>query len=235
MSNKLAIGVFTGGNRLRLQIQYAFAAVGSSSAVGQISGVGRCVGTTDGAATAVAEAKTNRLTGTAFGGATVAGSIAFVMQVDGAASGVASAVAAGLSNRVVGLAFGSSTAQHFVQFSGLAFGTSTAVGAADAESKFRPKDLFLGYESDGTSITIPIASVIGLTDAEADTVTGDWREILQAVLLRSVEYHRSFVWSERLRTYNAFGMNLPNSRTFDRHFGITFYTDMGEPNVAQEP
>ena len=184
MPNNLAIGVVAGGNRLSLQVQYVFAAAGSAAAAGQIRGIRSCVGTTDGVATAVAEGKNNNLTGTAFGSAVVTGRIVIVTQVDGAASGVASAVAVGLSNRVVGLAFGSSTAQHFVQFSGLAFGTSTAVGAADAESKFRPKDLFLGYESDGTSITIPIASVIGLTAAEADTVTGDWREVLQAVLLR---------------------------------------------------
>jgi hypothetical protein len=118
-------------------------------------------------------------------------------------------------------------------------GLAQNINVAEAEGygfrKFAPMLLFSGYVSDGTSITIPIADLIGLTAAEADAVTGDWREILQAILLHAVEYHRSFVWSERPRTYNAFGMNLFRTQTLDRHFGITFYTDMGAPNVAPEP
>jgi hypothetical protein len=102
-------------------------------------------------------------------------------------------------------------------------------------TRFDPPLLWPSYASDGTSIIIPIADLIGLTAAEADATTGDWREILQAILLTAVEYHRSFTWSDQPRTYNAFGMNLLHTQTFDRHFGITFYTDMGEPNVAPEP
>jgi hypothetical protein len=100
---------------------------------------------------------------------------------------------------------------------------------------FPPNSLFVGYAADETSLTIPIASLIGLTAAEADAVTGDCREILQAILLRAVEYHQSFVWSEQPRTYNAFGMNLFRTQTLDRHFAITFHVDMGEANVAPEP
>jgi hypothetical protein len=91
------------------------------------------------------------------------------------------------------------------------------------------------YSSDGTNITFPIANLIGLTAAEADSVTGDLREILQAIFLKSTEYYISDTWSVRLRTVDFFGMNLLNSRTFDRHFAITFYVDMGDPNVAPEP
>lgn len=102
-------------------------------------------------------------------------------------------------------------------------------------SLLAPRAIFYGYEFDGTSLSIPIADLIGLSVEEADAVTGDWREVLQAILLTATEYHRSFQWSIQPRTYNPFGMNLLNSRTFDRHFGITFYVDMGEANVAPEP
>jgi hypothetical protein len=98
-----------------------------------------------------------------------------------------------------------------------------------------PEQVIPGYSSDGTSITLPIASLIGLTAAEADAVTGDWREILQAILLRAVEYHRSWTWHQQPRAYSPFGMNLLNRRTFDRRFSITFHVDMGEANVAPEP
>jgi len=98
-----------------------------------------------------------------------------------------------------------------------------------------PEQAIPGYSSDGKNITMPIASLIGLSAAEADAVTGDWREILQAILLRAVEYHKTWVWSDQTRTYEPFKMDLLNSRTFDRHFLIHFHVDMGEPNVAPEP
>jgi hypothetical protein len=102
-------------------------------------------------------------------------------------------------------------------------------------TRWSPKYLFPNYSSDGTNITIPITSLIGLTAAESDVVTGDWREILQAILLRAVEYHKTWVWSEQPRTFDAFVADLLNSRTFDRHFLIHFIVNMGDPNIAPEP
>jgi hypothetical protein len=98
-----------------------------------------------------------------------------------------------------------------------------------------PEQAIPGYSSDGTSITMPIASLVGLTSAEADTVTGDWREILQAILLRAVEYQNSFVWSDRPFTYRIFGVNQFNRQTLDRWFATSFYTNRDEANVADEP
>ena len=102
-------------------------------------------------------------------------------------------------------------------------------------SEFAPKLVFPGYRANWTTVVIPIADLIGLTAEEADAVTGDWREILQAILLRAVEYHNAWTWSDRPRCYSPFGMNLFRTQTFDRHFAITFYVDMGEANVAPEP
>jgi hypothetical protein len=102
-------------------------------------------------------------------------------------------------------------------------------------SLLAPRAVFYGYTFDGTSLSIPIADLAGLSVEEADVVTGDWRKILQAVLTYSVEYHSNFQWSIQPRTYDVFKMDLPNSRYIDRHFLTHFYTDMGDPNVAQEP
>ena len=44
-----------------------------------------------------------------------------------------------------------------------------------------PTAYFPGYTSDGTNITIPIASLGALTSAEASATTGDIREILRAI------------------------------------------------------
>jgi hypothetical protein len=238
MSNRLDVGTGSGGNTLFLGDRvYVGSAVGVSTAIGQ--------------------ALSNRAVGTALGSANVTG-VGYAVAIGiGTVYGASLAAGISLTNRAIGLAAGTSLAQYLVQFVGSAAGTSTVIGVADAQylvqfvgsaagtstvigvadaaSKFKPLDLFVGYSSDGTSITIPISSVIGLTAEEADVITGDWREVLQAILLRAVEHHRSFTWSEQLRTYNAFGMNMLNSSTYNRHFSTTFYTHQCGANVVQEP
>jgi hypothetical protein len=102
---------------------------------------------------------------------------------------------------------------------------------------FLPSSLFIGYSTDGTSITIPISTLSGLTAAEADATTGDWREVLQAILRRSFDYSQLFVTTpraEQARTYGIHKQDFYNS-TIDSYFTVKFLTDMGEPNVAPEP
>ena len=48
-----------------------------------------------------------------------------------------------------------------------------------------PTQLFPGYVSDGTTISIPIADLNGLTPAEADPATGNGMEVLRALLEKS--------------------------------------------------
>jgi len=45
-----------------------------------------------------------------------------------------------------------------------------------------PTQMFPGYSSDGTAITIPIADFEGLTPAEADATTGNAMEVLRAMV-----------------------------------------------------
>lgn len=45
-----------------------------------------------------------------------------------------------------------------------------------------PTDLIAGYTSDGTNITIPLASLTGLSAAEAAADTGDGREVIRVLL-----------------------------------------------------
>lgn len=98
-----------------------------------------------------------------------------------------------------------------------------------------PKFVFPGYSSDGTNITIPIDNLIGLTAAEADATTGDWREILQAWLLKATEYQRSIVWSSQARAYDIFQMDRQKIPELDRYFRVNFYINYGVPHVAPEP
>lgn len=45
-----------------------------------------------------------------------------------------------------------------------------------------PSQLFPGMSADATTITIPLADLAGLTQAEADPATGDGREVSRILL-----------------------------------------------------
>ena len=45
-----------------------------------------------------------------------------------------------------------------------------------------PTDLFNSYSSDGTTMSIDLADLNGLSAAEADATTGDGREIVRALV-----------------------------------------------------
>ena len=45
-----------------------------------------------------------------------------------------------------------------------------------------PTNTWPGYTSNGTSITIPLAALPGLSSGAADATTGDAREILQKII-----------------------------------------------------
>lgn len=45
-----------------------------------------------------------------------------------------------------------------------------------------PNATFSSWSEDATNITLPIASVTGLTAAEADGATGDIREVIRCIL-----------------------------------------------------
>ena len=48
--------------------------------------------------------------------------------------------------------------------------------------------LFSGATSDGTDLTIPIAAITGLTAADVDATTGDWRELMFNILNHVNDY-----------------------------------------------
>lgn len=48
-----------------------------------------------------------------------------------------------------------------------------------------PTQLFPGYTSDGTTITIPLADLAGLTAAEANPATGNGMEVLRTIIAKA--------------------------------------------------
>lgn len=60
-----------------------------------------------------------------------------------------------------------------------------------------PSSLFSSWSEDGTDITVPIASITGLTANEADGTTGDWRSILGRILDHSYNYREGLASADK--------------------------------------
>lgn len=106
-----------------------------------------------------------------------------------------------------------------------------------------PTNMWPGYTSDGTNITIPIAEIPGLSVAEANAVTGDWRDVFQALLLNLDEY---MDWTRedavgvyiRPRTVHIAvfeNWNLPTVNQMKRSVRIKFNIHYAMQTLAEEP
>lgn len=85
--------------------------------------------------------------------------------------------------------------------------------------RFAPVGILAGYSSDGTNITFPISSLPGLSVAEANTTTGDWRDLFQALCLLNHEWFTAIQASRRPQTVSSF--MLENWRHHSTTFGYT--------------
>ena len=104
-----------------------------------------------------------------------------------------------------------------------------------------PTLLWPSYSSNGTNITIPIAALDGLTAAEADTTTGDWRSIMLSIISTAYRYYDSLATEDKP---TALTMAQPTisaitsgtfAGTFRTTYSFTLYNEYSTPDVADEP
>ena len=60
-----------------------------------------------------------------------------------------------------------------------------------------PTALIAGWSEDGTDVTFPLASVPGLTAANSDAVTGDWRDILLFLVEQAFNHYNGLATADR--------------------------------------
>lgn len=102
-------------------------------------------------------------------------------------------------------------------------GDSTVSGISDITIlRFAPNRVCENYFFDGTSIHIPISCLPGLTAEEANSVSGDWREIFQAFCLLNHDWYNLYKPSGGLdmQTYRSFKLDNPNARNSIFQYGI---------------
>lgn len=97
-----------------------------------------------------------------------------------------------------------------------------------------PSALFPSWAEDGTTITVPLASITDLTAVEADGTTGDWRAIMLRIMDHVWAYSQGLATADKptklliTRQRRESGTNIINSYRID----VTTNTD--ETSMASE-
>jgi len=96
-----------------------------------------------------------------------------------------------------------------------------------------PSDYFASWSEDATNITVPIASISGLTAAEADGTTGDIAEILFDLLNQVYDTYKANTAPTKWSIFRSTWVDeLTNKNTVS--FVISFITTVGSQTVDDE-
>lgn len=96
-----------------------------------------------------------------------------------------------------------------------------------------PTEIFAGYSADGTSITIPLADLPGLTAAEADAVTGDGRKVAFELVKTIAEMYLAIPTASRPAGLSATIGTLQglSATTVRRSYSLAFDLDATSADV----
>jgi hypothetical protein len=109
-------------------------------------------------------------------------------------------------------------------------------------TSFPPSEVDIS--SDGTNITIPIASLPGLTAATANATTGDLRQLLQSLMFLFHQRYEEYEWSTTGKPYafasyllqnpNAVRKTLSPYPLWRNNFQFSFNVIYAEMNLVPE-
>lgn len=99
-----------------------------------------------------------------------------------------------------------------------------------------PTDLFPGYTANGTAITIPLAALPGLLEAEAAAADGDGRKVAYELIKAIHAGIAALPVAERPNRFIAStgGLSLVDENTMSRVYQQTVYLGIGDVDVATE-
>ncbi len=90
------------------------------------------------------------------------------------------------------------------------------------------------YTSDGTNLTIPRASLPGLTTAEAHTSTGDIRSIALSLIDRLFQVYNASATADRPARMTLRRSTTESGGTVRRAYTVEFQLDSAVADVAAE-
>lgn len=104
-----------------------------------------------------------------------------------------------------------------------------------------PTEVWAGYSSDGVNITIPIANLTGLTVAEANATTGDWREIMLAFISTVHTHYVGLADADKPQAFSSATPLYQSQTTGDLAPSVKvtykqdFYASLDVTDVIDEP
>lgn len=108
-----------------------------------------------------------------------------------------------------------------------------------ADPEWTPAGLVSGWSEDGTTISFPIASLIGLTEAAADATTGDARQVALSLCQSLFGWYNDLGVRPQGLTAEMKNRRLHTSGVFSGsesvQFLFQFYTSFPSQLIADEP
>lgn len=104
-----------------------------------------------------------------------------------------------------------------------------------------PTSIWPSYTSDGTNITIPIAALDGLTAAQANATTGDWRAIAVSFADTLQRHYFELADADKptaLIVMTPFPQAVTSgdfAGTYRTQYQMTCYGTVATPTIADEP
>ena len=100
-----------------------------------------------------------------------------------------------------------------------------------------PNTWIASWSEDGTTVSFPIASLEGLTAAEADGATGDIRDIMLSLLKTLVTEWATMTTAEQPSYFKIYPSASTNATTGDitRTYTIQLTTAVSGEDVKDEP
>lgn len=109
---------------------------------------------------------------------------------------------------------------------------------ADVAPAWSPSEMFAGWGEDGTSITVPIASFVGLTADAADGINGDARQVWLSMCAEAFEWYNEVAPQPEAMVAKYTPGQMQVSGDFEgkqkAEFRFTFYLDYPEGTVTAE-
>jgi hypothetical protein len=97
-----------------------------------------------------------------------------------------------------------------------------------------PSSLFASWSEDGTTISVPIASITDLTAAEADGTTGDWRDVMARILDHVWDYRAGLATADQPAKFTITRNRRESGTSIVKRFVIDIFTDVDADSVTAE-
>lgn len=97
-----------------------------------------------------------------------------------------------------------------------------------------PTDFLPGYTSDGTSVTIPLTALPGLTATEADAATGDGRKVSFEIIKALQSGYAGLTPAPARMNATIATPTGVNATTVRRGYTFQFEVDIADADVAPE-